>query len=218
MTEPRLIALFPLGLVLFPGAVIPLHIFEERYKLMINRCLESDGVFGVILIRQGWEVGPAAEPYDVGTFARIVKTERLDGGKLNLTLAGDGRFRLLRQVPGEPYLQAEVESLDEDASGVPERLVRLVRAQFETYVQTIRRLSRQHEGTVLLPGRPLDLSYAVAASLQISRTEKQLLLEESAADRIAHESQILRREALLLGRLGAVSTRRLRTPQEVPVN
>jgi Lon protease-like protein len=218
MTEPRLIALFPLGLVLFPGAVIPLHIFEERYKLMINRCLESDGVFGVILIRQGWEVGPAAEPYDVGTFARIVKTERLDGGKLNLTLAGDGRFRLLRQVPGEPYLQAEVESLDEDASGVPERLVRLVRAQFETYVQTIRRQSRQHEGTVLLPGRPLDLSYAVAASLQISRTEQQLLLEESAADRIAHESQILRREALLLGRLGAVSTRRLRTPQEVPVN
>jgi len=91
MTEPRLIALFPLGLVLFPGAVIPLHIFEERYKLMINRCLESDGVFGVVLIRQGWEVGPAAEPYDVGTFARIVKTERLDGGKLNLTLAGDGQ-------------------------------------------------------------------------------------------------------------------------------
>ena len=218
MTEPRLIALFPLGLVLFPGAVIPLHIFEERYKLMINRCLESDGVFGVVLIRQGWEVGPPAEPYDVGTFARIVKTERLDGGKLNLTLAGDGRFRLLRQVPGEPYPQAEVESLDEDASGVPERLVRLVRAQFETYVQTIRRLSRQHEGTVLLPGRPLDLSYAVAASLQISRTEQQLLLEESAADRIAHESQILRREALLLARLGAVSTRRLRTPQEVPVN
>jgi uncharacterized protein len=218
MTEPRLIALFPLGLVLFPGAVIPLHIFEERYKLMINRCLESDGVFGVVLIRQGWEVGPAAEPYDVGTFARIVKTERLDDGKLTLTLAGDGRFRLLRQVPGEPYLQAEVESLDEDASGVPERLVRLVRAQFETYVQTIRRLSRQHEGTVLLPGRPLDLSYAVAASLQISRTEQQLLLEESAADRIAHESQILRREALLLARLGAVSTRRLRTPQEVPVN
>ena len=218
MTEPRLIALFPLGLVLFPGAVIPLHIFEERYKLMINRCLESDGVFGVVLIRQGWEVGPVAEPYDVGTFARIVKTERLDDGKLTLTLAGDGRFRLLRQVPGEPYLQAEVESVDEDASGVPERLVRLVRAQFETYVQTIRRLSRQHEGTVLLPGRPLDLSYAVAASLQISRTEQQLLLEESAADRIAHESQILRREALLLARLGAVSTRRLRTPQEVPVN
>ena len=204
--------------MLFPGAVIPLHIFEERYKLMINRCLESDGVFGVVLIRQGWEVGPAAEPYDVGTFARIVKTERLDDDKLTLTLAGDGRFRLLRQVPGEPYLQAEVESLDEDASGVPEQLVRLVRAQFETYVQTIRRLSRQHEGTVLLPGRPLDLSYAVAASLQISRTEQQLLLEESAADRIAHESQILRREALLLARLGAVSTRRLRTPQEVPVN
>ncbi len=218
MAEPRLIPLFPLGTVLFPGSVLSLHIFEERYKLMINRCLDSDGVFGIVLIRQGWEVGPAAEPYQVGTFARIVKTERFDGGKLNLTLAGDGRFRLLRQVPGEPYLRAEVESLDEDASGVSERLVRLVRAQFETYIQTIRRLSRQPEGTVLLPGRPLDLSYAVAANLQISRLEQQLLLEESAPDRLAHESQILRREALLLGSLGAVSTRRLRTPQEVPVN
>jgi uncharacterized protein len=218
MAEPRLVPLFPLGTVLFPGSVLPLHIFEERYKLMINRCLESDGVFGVVLIRRGWEVGSAAEPYYVGTFARIVKTERLDGGKLNLTLAGDGRFRLLREVTGEPYLRADVESLDENASGVSERLARLVRAQFVTYIQTIRRLSRQPEGSVLLPGRPLDLSYAVAANLQISRTEQQLLLEESAPDRIAHESQILRREALLLARLGAISTRRLRTPQEVPVN
>ena len=63
--------LFPLNTVLFPGMVLPLHIFEERYKLMINHCLEEERPFGVLLIREGKEVGSGAVPYQVGTTTMI---------------------------------------------------------------------------------------------------------------------------------------------------
>jgi len=63
--------LFPLNTVLFPGATLPLHVFEERYKQMINQCLESRSPFGVLLIRSGNEVGTPTEPFEVGTTASI---------------------------------------------------------------------------------------------------------------------------------------------------
>ena len=66
--------LFPLNTVLFPGQVLPLHIFEERYRLMIRRCLAEDAPFGVALIQTGAEVGAAAEPHTVGTVARIIES------------------------------------------------------------------------------------------------------------------------------------------------
>ncbi len=74
----RILPLFPLSAVLFPDAAIPLRIFEDRYKLMLQRCLESDSEFGVVLIKSGFEVGGPAETYSVGTVARIFDVERRD--------------------------------------------------------------------------------------------------------------------------------------------
>src|SRR4030042_688749 len=104
--------LFPLNTVLFPGTILPLHVFEERYKQMIGACLEENSRFGVVLIRSGDEVGgPPAEPHDIGTAARISGLERLPDGRMNLLAVGEERFRIVRLSRQEPYLVAEVEPL-----------------------------------------------------------------------------------------------------------
>src|SRR3990172_1239116 len=103
--------LFPLNAVLFPGATLPLHIFEERYKQMIRHCLEEKTPFGVMLIRKGNEVGEPAEPFAVGTTAHIARAEHLQEGRMNLICLGGQRFRLLKTLRSEPYLVGEVEAL-----------------------------------------------------------------------------------------------------------
>jgi ATP-dependent Lon protease len=120
----ELIPLFPLGTPLFPGVVLPLHIFEPRYRRLVRDLLsQPDGsdqrFFGVVAIRQGWEVeriAPAAALYDIGCTARLQTVRpQADGGFRIVTVGGD-RFRLLDVVVGEdpPYLQAEVEWLAEE--------------------------------------------------------------------------------------------------------
>lgn len=218
MPDSRRLPLFPLGTVLFPGIVLPLHIFEERYKTMIRRCLASDAQLGIVLIRTGWEVGPAATPYEVGTVARIARSDALADGKLNIAIVGQRRFRIRGLVDGESYLQADVDVLDESSIDVPDRLISSIRQQFVEYVQTLRRLARRVERTVRVPDTPLELSYAVAANLQISRGEQQALLEAAPEQRLKDENDILRREISLLQRLGAVSSRRAHTPSEVSRN
>jgi hypothetical protein len=86
--------LFPLEVVLFPGATLPLHIFEPRYKQMLNHCLAGDQRFGVVLIAAGQEVGSVAVPHRVGTIARIVRTESLSDGRAHLVTVGERRFAI----------------------------------------------------------------------------------------------------------------------------
>ncbi|HEX2173679.1 MAG TPA: LON peptidase substrate-binding domain-containing protein, partial [Dehalococcoidia bacterium] len=109
----RSIALFPLNVVLFPGMRLPLHIFEERYRLMIRRCLDEGLEFGVCLIQAGPEVGGPATPYQVGTLTHLRDVARLPDGRFNLLTEGTSRFRLLELTAEEPYLQAIVELLPE---------------------------------------------------------------------------------------------------------
>jgi Lon protease-like protein len=81
--------LFPLQTVLFPGMRLPIHVFEERYQLMIRECIEEDAPFGVLLIKSGAEVGAPAVPHDLGTTARILQVQYLDDGRMNIfTLGG----------------------------------------------------------------------------------------------------------------------------------
>src|SRR5256885_4086280 len=102
-SEP--LPLFPLETVLFPRMPLRLNVFEERYRIMIGRCLEEKRPFGVVLIRDGSEVGPGAVPEMVGTLARILAVRRLPGGKMNLLAEGTRRFRLLDYATdAEPYL------------------------------------------------------------------------------------------------------------------
>src|SRR5919206_5035298 len=105
----RELPLFPLHVVLFPGMRLPLHIFEDRYKLMIGTCMVTDETFGVALIRSGQEVGGPAEVFRVGTTARIASMERLPQGRMNLVVVGGERFRIVERLQTQPYLLGSVE-------------------------------------------------------------------------------------------------------------
>jgi Lon protease-like protein len=104
------IPLFPLETVLFPYTALPLHIFEPRYREMIMHCLETDSPFGVVLIREGREVGdPEVQVHEVGTLARIGRLRRQPDGRLHLLAIGEERFQIVRVLRHEaPYLKAHV--------------------------------------------------------------------------------------------------------------
>ena len=108
----RSLPLFPLNTVLFPNSSLPLQIFEERYKLMIQHCLDGDYKFGVVLIKAGSEVGEPAVPHSVGTVARIAQVNRAEDGRMVIAVTGEGRFHIKTITQYRPYMAAQVELLD----------------------------------------------------------------------------------------------------------
>lgn len=136
------IPLFPLHTVLCPGIALPLHVFEERYRRMVAACLANGSPFGVVLIRQGTEVGDSAALAiaAVGTLAEIRQAERLPDGRYELLVVGGRRFAVEDVVVGrEPYLVASVTLLAEDV-GDEERahaLVRRVTPRFVRYLRLV---------------------------------------------------------------------------------
>lgn len=197
--------LFPLHTVLFPQGVVPLHVFEPRYREMVQRCLDEEIEFGVALIRSGGEVGGSAEPYRYGTTARIREVRRLDGGKMLIEAVGVSRFRLLEiESASHPYLQGRVELLPEPI-GDPVEVRRIaVRAQrlFVRFFRLLPPALREAEAPHLeLPDDPRELSYFVAAALHTGNREKQHLLElPSAEERLAWEIGLLHRQVEALRR------------------
>ena len=105
--------MFPLGTVLFPHMVLPLHIFEPRYRTMFQDLSEGDGEFGVVQITRGQEVGGGDQRASVGTVARILQAEELDDGRWLSVTVGVRRLRVFEWYPDDPYPQARVEELDE---------------------------------------------------------------------------------------------------------
>ncbi len=204
----ELLPLFPLNTVLFPSMVLPLHIFEERYKLMINTCLAQDKPFGVVLIYSGNEVGGSAIPHPVGTLARIANWEWLPDGRMNILIVGGRRFRIAEYAELElPYLVGSVEYWDDDEPidlGDSPTLMSNVSDSFRDYLTLIMSLSDQAlpVSQLQMPQDPSMLSYHIASNLQIDLDEKQELLEEpSAAGRLRRELTLLRREGGFLQRL-----------------
>ena len=118
MGVPEEIPLFPLGTVLFPGGLLPLRIFEQRYLEMGKVCLRDDSAFGVCLIREGTEVGAPATPEDVGCLARIVHWDMQQLGLLQVVAQGGGRFRIIeRRAREDGLLLARIESIEPEADG-----------------------------------------------------------------------------------------------------
>ena len=111
MAKP--LPMFPLGTVLFPHAVLPLHIFEERYRALVETCLRGDGRFGVVLIERGYEVGGGDSRFDVGTVARIVEAARTPDGRYLLATVGTERFRVKKWLDDDPFPRAEIDVLGE---------------------------------------------------------------------------------------------------------
>src|SRR4051794_38368149 len=117
MPALRTLAMFPLGTVLVPFGVLPLHVFEPRYRALVQDCLDADRDFGVVLIERGSEVGGGDVRFDIGTVARIVDAAELPDGRYALATVGVSRFRVHTWLPDDPYPRAEVEILDEKPAG-----------------------------------------------------------------------------------------------------
>src|SRR5829696_5584015 len=100
--------MFPLGTVLLPGAYLPLHVFEPRYRALVRDCLEGDGEFGVALIERGQEVGGGDSRFDVACVARIVEAGEMPDGRWALGTVGVRRARVEAWLPDDPYPRAEV--------------------------------------------------------------------------------------------------------------
>jgi Lon protease-like protein len=201
----RIVPLFPLNTVLFPGMPLDLHIFEPRYQQMVSDCLAQQQPFGVVLIRQGTEaLGPLAQTYDVGCLAHIVRIVPLGDGRMNLTAIGGERFRVL-DVDDEThsYRLGTIESAPMEN---PQTLDLLKRARaFAPLVrQYLRSLQLEEmEGVdweqLELPDEPLVLFHLAAALLQTPPFEKQALLaSEQAMEFLERLERLYRREMTLL--------------------
>jgi uncharacterized protein len=194
--------LFPLQTVLFPGQVLPLHIFEPRYQTMIRRCLANDTPFGVVLIRKGQEVGESAEPHPVGTVTRIIESTHLPDGTMNIITVGTERFRIRQLLYDQPYLRGEVETLPMANPADPAEVARLsgyVRDQVSQYIDLISQAAGLQIQIDELPETPQQIGYLAAVAMQIDNAEKQELLGSDTLDAIlAAETSLLNRENALL--------------------
>jgi Lon protease-like protein len=171
--------LFPLNTVLFPGMRLPLHIFEERYKLMIRECIEEDAPFGVVLIKSGEEAGSPATPYDVGTMARIIQVEYLDDGRMNIFSMGERRFRIMTVNTTLPYLRGEVTPIASQApSDVAYAAIPRAQHLFDDYLKTYFALGDQWIRDAFLPADPDEAADYIAARCEVPPETKQRWLEE----------------------------------------
>lgn len=218
--------IFPLNTVLFPGMPLRLHIFEDRYKMMIQRALTTNQTFGVALIKNGEEAGgPVPTPFTTGCTARVVQVEPAANDTFNMTVIGDERFRVLRMGMVEPYLTAYVESapLLSHHSMEVVRGVHGLRKRMSRYLALIGRYLNQNEENpskdpeldltqMQLPEDPMMLIYLSAALLQIPANEKQPLLEvDTLVNLLEQVQRLYRRELSLLPSLSSVTEEQART-------
>ncbi len=194
--------LFPLDVVLFPGMKMSLHIFEDRYKAMVERCLAGSRLFGVVLLRG--DVSPKsprkAKTHRVGCYARIAHAERLADGRFNLEIEGVERFRVLEQHEVEPYRTGIVEVMDDRApmGGATEEVVRDLCGEVQTLLEEFltRQLAALGQRIVEFdfPKNPTVLSLITACILPIDNPDKQSLLEGTdTAARLQSERDVLQR-------------------------
>ena len=187
MPEEHEMPMFPLGTVLFPHALLPLHVFEPRYRLMTRRAMQSDQQFGVVLIERGSEVGGGDVRFDVGTLARILQANELPDGRFALVTVGLRRIRVERWLPDDPYLQAVVTDVPDPPAGAEDGALR---HQVEDGLRTVYALVREIEARVgeppALDDDPLRASYEAAAAAPIGPLDAQRLLEvDHAAERLS---------------------------------
>ena len=212
MGARAVIPLFPLGTVLVPGLVLPLHIFEPRYRHLVRDLLtrpEDDRAFGVVAIREGREVGEdgVTAMFDVGTLAVVREIVPYTDGRFDLVTNGDARFRVVALAESDaPYVMAEVEWLAEDADedeAESSVLAQGVTRRFDAYRAAVAAVGAVEAATMLaLPDDPRILSYLVAVAMVLDLTDRQLLLEAATTtDRLRIEVALLARETMLMSEL-----------------
>lgn len=213
------IALFPLSMVLLPGAPLPLHVFEPRYRAMMADLLgddipgppggppeRSDGEapsFGVARIREGLEVGGRAETHRVGVLAAIEWVRRQPDGTMELLTRGTRRFRIAERLDDDPYPLARVSFLDETAGDDANEALAFARRAFARYQGAVAQLLRSEPEATELPEDPVAASYALVAAMSLEPSVVQGLLETpTATERLVRAARIARNEAGLLRVIG----------------
>ncbi len=198
---PMDLPIFPLNVVLFPGMMLPLHIFEPRYREMVERCVEEQIPFGVTLIQEGHEVGGAAIPHRVGTAARIMRVEHAADERINITTVGTQRFKILELDHSHNYLSAKVSVLPtvNGSTRAAQDMVYQVRPKIIEYVDLLSKASQTKLKLDRLPDEPTTLAFLVAIALQVNNEEKQRLLEiPGVPELLDRERYLLSCELLLL--------------------
>ena len=214
---------FPLHTVLFPHLPLPLHIFEERYRVMATDLMADGSPYGgrlvVSMITAGPEVGGDATTQPIGTICEVHTAEQFADGRWMLILVGVARARLGAIDRSGPYAVVEVTEIGEPVGDVSEQLVPRVQAALDAYMATVKRFVARTASVaehtqerpdvtasldevlkpIRLPDDPVAASYAVGGVLQVELTRKQHLLElPDAAARLNAELELLRRETSLL--------------------
>jgi Lon protease-like protein len=209
--------LFPLGSVLYPGLVLPLHIFEERYRQLVADLLSGPEPqeFGVIAIRHGRETGVdgVSALYETGCTAVLRRVEKYEDGRYDLIVVGGRRFTLLTLGDQAPYFSGEVEFLADEPAGEAGASVAVpaVQQAFRAYLDVLATRGGAQITIPDLPDEPLLLSYLVAAAVVVDLPVKQQLLEEpDAHSRLTAERRMLGRETRLLRSLTATPAPDLR--------
>ena len=182
--------LFPLGSVLFPGMSINLHIFEERYKQMINLCLETRQPFGVALIQEGREAYGSATPFMIGCTAQITRMQPLDDGQMEITVTGKQRFEIQSLLHDRPYLvgMVNLQPVKNTNPALVSAAVRHLRPMVSQYLDLLGRASETQLKVSNMPQNPVEFCYLAAAILQqIPQTTKQNILELDDAVNLLEE-------------------------------
>jgi uncharacterized protein len=201
----EMLPLFPLGAVLYPGMLLPLHIFEERYRQLVRDLLDGPEPrrFGVIAIRKGRETGidGVQSLHEIGCTAVLRRVDQYEDGRYDIVSAGSERFRLLGLDETRPYLQGEVEILPEEpadpaAAGLAARAAQVA---FREYLDALTEWGGATVRLEDLPDEPDLLSFVVAAAMVIDLPERQALLAEpGTVRRLGLERALLSRETAML--------------------
>lgn len=186
--------LFPLGTVLFPGMTINLHIFEERYKEMINLCLESRQPFGVVLIKEGREAFGPATPYMIGCTARIARMQPMGEGRMEIIALGQERFTIQSLRHDRPYLvgMVDVQPVQIHDPHIVNGIMRLLRPRVLRYLDILSQVGDVQFQVSGLPDNPVEFAYLATAILQhVSETKKQQVLAATKAIHLLEQVNLL---------------------------
>lgn len=198
--------MFPLGTVLLPGGVLPLHVFEPRYRELVHACIDSpQHEFGVVLIARGSEVGGDDQRTSVGTRARMVQVAELDGGRYAVVAVGVERIRIHAWLPDDPYPRAEVRSWpDAPLDGLDDDTLALHVAATSSRVRRSAALARElgdpgADPVAELSPDPVVATYQLATMAPIGPLDRhQVLVAAHAGERLEVLDRILDDVEMLL--------------------
>jgi len=193
--------MFPLGMVLFPGALLPLHVFEPRYRALVRDCVAGEPEFGVVLIDRGHEVGGDDQRRSIGTMARLLQVGEMPDGRFMVQAVGVRRLRVTAWLPDDPYPLADVEDWRDEGESLAST------DRVEELAGTLRRVRAlaselgEDSGAldVQLAEDPTLASYQLCALAPLGAEDRyRLLSAPGPAERLDRLDELLADAAVLL--------------------